>query len=233
MDKEKKLQQCNGVKNNNEVTLRIRGSIDEFKKVLKEKGYVETEHFILYDTFMIPESLEIEKLSAREIISKAIIIRKVEDIANNEIRRDVSYKMKKFNDKGEILEQKSTRLKVFDCEEAQRFMQAIGYKKLINITEEDYGYKKDEIIITTKDVKNGDKMIEMETQFDNKNLNTVEKLIEKLKMEELPLDFEDCFVKKAEVELNKLYKELEKGINSLEKVEKISEEEVYEELDKI
>ena len=91
MDKEKKLQQCNGVKNNNEVTLRIRGNIDEFKKVLKEKGYVETEHFILYDTFMIPESLEIEKLSAREIISKAIIIRKVEDIANNEIRRDVSY----------------------------------------------------------------------------------------------------------------------------------------------
>lgn len=233
MDKEKKLQQCNGVKNNNEVTLRIRGNIDEFKKVLKEKGYVEAEHFILYDTFMIPESLEIEKLSAREIISKAIIIRKVEDIANNEIRRDVSYKMKKFNDKGEILEQKSTRLKVFDCEEAQRFMQAIGYKKLMNITEEDYGYKKDEIIITTKDVKNGDKMIEMETQFDNKNLNTVEKLIEKLKMEELPLDFEDCFVKKAEVELNKLYKELEKGINSLEKVEKISEEEVYEELDKI
>ena len=233
MDKEKKLQQCNGVKNNNEVTLRIRGNIDEFKKVLKEKGYVETEHFILYDTFMIPESLEIEKLSAREIISKAIIIRKVEDIANNEIRRDVSYKMKKFNDKGEILEQKSTRLKVFDCEEAQRFMQAIGYKKLMNITEEDYGYNKDEIIITTKDVKNGDKMIEMETQFDNKNLNIVEKLIEKLKMEELPLDFEDCFVKKAEVELNKLYKELEKGINSLEKVEKISEEEVYEELDKI
>ena len=233
MDKEKKLQQCNGVKNNNEVTLRIRGNIDEFKKVLKEKGYVETEHFILYDTFMIPESLEIEKLSAREIISKAIIIRKVEDIANNEIRRDVYYKMKKFNDKGEILEQKSTRLKVFDCEEAQRFMQAIGYKKLMNITEEDYGYKKDEIIITTKDVKNGDKMIEMETQFDNKNLNTVEKLIEKLKMEELPLGFEDCFVKKAEVELNKLYKELEKGINSLEKVEKISEKEVYEELDKI
>ena len=33
--------------------------------------------------------------------------------------------------------------------------------------------------------------------------------------------------------LKKVYKELEKGINSLEKVEKISEEEVYEELDKI
>ena len=204
MEKEKKTQQCNELKNNNEVTLKIKGNIDEFKKVLKEKGYVEIEHFILYDTFMIPESLEVEKLSTREIISKAIIIRKVEDIANNEIRRDVSYKMKKFNDKGEILEQKRTSLKVFDCEEAQNFMQVIGYKKLMNITEEDYGYKRDEIIITTKDVKNGDKMIEMETQLDNEELNTIEKLIEKLKVEDLPLNFEDCFVKKAEVELNKI-----------------------------
>lgn len=233
MEKNDKTQSCSGVNNSNEVTLRIIGDMDAFRNNLQEKGYVETEHFILYDIFMIPEFLEIEKLSTREIISKAIIIRKVEDIANNEIRRDVSYKMKKFNDKGEILEQKSTRLKVLDCKEAERFMQAIGYKKLMNITEEDYSYKRNEIIITTKDVKNGDKMIEMETQLDNEEMNTIEKLIEKLKLEEFHLDFEDCFVKKAEVELNKLKKELEKGIDSLEKGEKFSEEEVYEELDKI
>lgn len=206
MEKNDKTQSCSGVKNSNEVTLRIIGNMDAFRNNLKEKGYVETEHFILYDIFMIPEFLEIEKLSTREIISKSVIIRKVEDIANNEIRRDVSYKMKKFNDKGEILEQKSTRLKILDCNEAERFMQVIGYKKIMNITEEDYGYKRNEIIITTKDVKNGDKMIEMETQLDNEEMNTIEKLIEKLKMEELPLDFEDCFVKKAEVELNKLKK---------------------------
>lgn len=206
MEKNDKTQSCSGVKNSNEVTLRIIGNMDAFRNNLKEKSYVETEHFILYDIFMIPEFLEIEKLSTREIISKSVIIRKVEDIANNEIRRDVSYKMKKFNDKGEILEQKSTRLKILDCNEAERFMQVIGYKKIMNITEEDYGYKRNEIIITTKDVKNGDKMIEMETQLDNEEMNTIEKLIEKLKMEELPLDFEDCFVKKAEVELNKLKK---------------------------
>lgn len=194
------------MKENNEVTLRIKGDMESFKKVLKEKGYIETEHFILYDTFMIPEFLGIEQLSTREIISKAIIIRKVEDIANNEIRRDVSYKMKKFNDKGEILEQRSTRLKVFDCQEAEKFMQTIGYKKIMNITEEDYGYQKNEMILMTKDIKNGDKMIEAETQVDNEDFNTIHKLKEKLKEEELPLDFDDCFVKKAEVELNKILK---------------------------
>ena len=133
------------MKKSNEVTLRIKGDINEFKKTLEEKGYKQTDHYILYDAFMVPENLEIEKLSTRDIISKAIIIRKVEDIAKNETRRDMSYKMKKFNEKGEIVEQKSTRLKVLDCDDAENFMSTIGYKKIMNITEEDCGYQKDKI----------------------------------------------------------------------------------------
>ena len=77
------------MKKSNEVTLRIKGDINEFKKTLEEKGYKQTDHYILYDAFMVPENLEIEKLSTRDIISKAIIIIKVEDIAKNETRRDM------------------------------------------------------------------------------------------------------------------------------------------------
>lgn len=192
------------MKISNEITLKIRGSMEKFKNILQEKGYVEKEHFILYDVFMIPENLKIEELSTREIISKAIIIRKVEDLTKNEIRRDMSYKMKKFNDKGEILEQKSIRLKIQDCQDAETFMTAIGYKKLMNIIEEDYAYKKDDFELLTKDVKNGDNMIEVETQIDNKRLDTIDKIQKVLENEELPLDFSDYFVKKAEIELNKI-----------------------------
>lgn len=192
------------MKKSNEVTLKIKGSMENFKKNLKEKGYVEKEHFILYDVFMIPENLKLEELSTREIISKAIIIRMVEDITKNEIRRDMSYKMKKFNDNGEILEQKSIRLKVQDCQDAETFMSAIGYKKLMNIIEEDFAYQKDGFELMTKAVKNGDNMIEAETQIDNKNLDTIDKIKKVLEGEELPLDFSDCFIKKAEIELNKI-----------------------------
>lgn len=192
------------MKRNNEVTLKIKGSMENFKEILKEKGYVEKEHFILYDVFMIPENLKTEELSTREIISKAIIIRKVEDITKNEIRRDMSYKMKKFNDKGEILEPKSVRLKVHDCKDAEIFMNTIGYKKLMDIIEEDYAYQKDGFELMTKEVKNGENMIEAETQIDNENLDTIDKIKKVLEDEELPLDFSDCFIKKAEVELNKL-----------------------------
>ena len=192
------------MKKSNEVTLRIKGDINEFKKTLEEKGYKQTDHYILYDAFMVPENLEIEKLSTRDIISKAIIIRKVEDIAKNETRRDMSYKMKKFKEKGEIVEQKSTRLKVLDCDDAENFMSTIGYKKIMNIKEEDCGYQKDGKNITTKDVKNGDKMIESETEENNPEFDTIEKIKECLKAEGLPLEFNDCFIKKAEVELNKI-----------------------------
>lgn len=192
------------MKVNNEVTLKINGDMEQFKKILEAKGYKEKGHFVLYDTFMVPSNLEIEDMSTRDIISKAIIIREVDDIAKNEVKRDISYKMKKFNDKGEILEQKSIRLKILNCEDAEKFMEAIGYKKIMNIIEEDYDYEKDGFGLTTKDVKNGDKMIEAETQIDNEALDTIDKIKEKLKIENMPLDFSDCFIKKAEVELNRI-----------------------------
>ena len=46
----------------------------------------------------------------------------------------------------------------------------------------------------------------METISDNKELNTVEKLQQKIKQLELPVDCNNYFVKKAEVELAKITK---------------------------
>jgi len=194
------------LKTNNEITLKIIGDIQSFKHELEKKGYIETGHLILYDTFMVPDNLDLEKLSTREIISKSIIIRKVDDIGKKEIRQDISYKFKKYAENGDILEQKSTRLKIIDCQEAETFMKVIGYKKIMNIIEEDFDYQKGNISLSTKDVYDGDKMIEAETQEDNPSINSILKLIEALKAENLPLDFEDCFIKKAEVELNKILK---------------------------
>ena len=192
------------MKVNNEVTLKIVGDFEEFTNNLLKKGYKNSEHYILYDIFMIPENLEIEKMTTREIISKAIIIRKVDDIGRKEIRRDISYKMKKFNSEGEILEQKSIRCKVLSCKDAETFMSAIGYKTIMNIEEEDFEYTKDGFSIATKNIKNGDKLIEAETQLENEELDTIEKLKNRLIDENMKLDFSDCFIKKAEVELNKI-----------------------------
>ena len=127
-----------------------------------------------------------------------------EDTVKREIKEDLVYKIKKFNNKGEILEQTSIRLKILDCEDAEKFMTAIGYKRIMNIIEEDYEYTKDNFYLTTKDIKGGDKLIEAETQIDDSNYDTIDKIKKKLIEENIPLDFSDCFIKKAEIELDKV-----------------------------
>lgn len=188
------------MKDSNEITLRINGTMEDFTNDLIDKGFYETEHFILYDTFMIPSTLKIEEMTTREIISKAVIIRKVNDIKNSEIRQDMVYKSKKINEIGEIIEQKATRVRILNCKDAQQFLEQIGYKKILSIEEEDFEYQKDGFSLATKNLKNGDKMIETET---DETFNTIDKLTEKIKSENLNLDYSNYFVKKAEVELDK------------------------------
>ena len=187
----------------NEITLKIKCNMKEFICNLKEKGYKMTKHFILNDTFLIPNVLDVENLSTREIIANSIIIRKVNDITGDEIRQDISFKEKKINSNGEIIEQKSTRLKIFDINEAEVFFTAIGYKKILNIVEEDFTFEKNGKFKKTKSIENGDNMIEVETQ---EEYDTINKLKSWIISEEFNLDYSNYFVKKAEIELNKVLK---------------------------
>ena len=49
-----------------------------------------------------------------------------------------------------------------------------------------------------------DKLIEAETQINDSNYDTIDKIKKKLIEENIPLDFSDCFIKKAEIELDKV-----------------------------
>ena len=55
-----------------------------------------------------------------------------------------------------------------------------------------------------KDIEDGEKLIEIETVETNEDLNTVEKLKEKLNELKLPLDTKDYFIKKAEMKLKQI-----------------------------
>lgn len=64
---------------NNEITLKIKGSLNEFYLILDKKGFKIKKRFIMTDTFFIPKSLDITKLTIREILAKAILIRNFEE----------------------------------------------------------------------------------------------------------------------------------------------------------
>lgn len=55
-----------------------------------------------------------------------------------------------------------------------------------------------------KRYKNGDNLIEVETVENNEKINTIEKVKKQIVEIEIPIDTTNFFVKKAEIELDKL-----------------------------
>lgn len=189
--------------NDNEVTLKIASSVDEFCGTLNELGFKITEEFVLDDYYYIPGNLDALNLTSREILSKAIIVRHYINKTFNEEEFLLIHKKKMFDDAGNILMQEKTQMELKNLNEVFMFLESIGYKELVHIYEDDIAYKKGDLSFAFKNVKDGLKLIESEVEEINENKCSIDKIIESLKKEGVPLDYSDYFVKKAEVEVDK------------------------------
>ena len=161
------------------------------------------DKFRLDDTYFIPKDLKLNKTNIRYILSKAVLVRDITDEISDEKTKLITFKIKEFDENGKILNQESVNCKIYDIEDAKKLLKAIGYKEIMNIIEDDVVYEKEGFEIAVKDIKNGDKLIEIETT-DNEELDTIEKLIKKVNELEIPIYTDNYFVKKAEVELEKI-----------------------------
>lgn len=181
------------IKQENEITIRILCSKEELIKHLEEKGLKKGRIFRLDDHYLIPKTLKIEELTVREILSKAVIIRNIDN--DGKKVNKITFKKKNINEKGEIVSQTATSCEVIDYTEGIKLFEELGYYEIMNIIEDDIIYYNDNIELAIKDVYNGELLIEIET---NKNITTIEelkKIIEKL---EIPFEKDNYFVKKAE-----------------------------------
>ncbi len=94
-----------------------------------------------------------------------------------------------------------------NLEDGARLLEAMGYKKLMRIKEQGTTYSKSGLELEVKNIENGDKLIEIETVANNLEMNTIEKLIQKVNSLNLPIENDNYFVKKAEIELEKIINE--------------------------
>ena len=190
--------------NSNEITVKVNVSIKEMEKILIDKGFKLSDKFTCEDNYFIPKDMDIKSETIREIIKKAIIIRQV---GNDKV---LVFKKKNINENGDILEQEKFECDILDIEKAKRFLEAIGYKNIMNIFEEDVCYSKDGLGLALKNIKNGDNLMEVETE-DIERFRTIKELKEKLLKLNLPIDTSNFFVKKAEVELEKVINKIMKN----------------------
>ena len=191
------------LKENNEITLKIKCELNEFYEIMKKKGFKVINKFRLDDTYFIPKDLKLNKTNIRYILSKAVLVRDITDEISDEKTKLITFKIKEFDENGKILNQESVNCKIYDIEDAKKLLKAIGYKEIMNIIEDDVVYEKEGFEIAVKDIKDGDNLIEIETT-DNDELDTIEKLIKKVNELEIPIYTDNYFVKKAEVELEKI-----------------------------
>jgi len=188
----------------NEITVRLKCSKEEIYKILEQKNFKIVDNFTLDDTYFIPKDLNTKFMNSREVLSKAILVRVVTDSKTKTKSIKLTFKNKQIDDKGNILNQSKVDCDILDAETGKSFMEAIGYKKLMNIKENDISYGKDGLQMAIKDIENGDLLMEVETVDGNGELDTIEKIKQKISKLQIPIDTNDYFVKKAEIELNKI-----------------------------
>ena len=194
-------------KESNEITVKVTCELPEFYALLESKGFSPSDRFTLDDFYFIPNALNIKDITAREILSKSVLVREIRDPVKKRITRRLTYKTKEFNSSGEILHQTAVNCEILNTENAKKLLSALGYRELMRIVEDDIVYEKNGFELAVKDIHGGDKLIEIETEPDNSDLDTIEKLKQKLLSLHLPIDQSDFFVKKAEAALNKILRE--------------------------
>ena len=191
------------LKKSNEITVKIKGNLKEFYKIIESKNFKIVDKFSMNDSYFIPEKLKLSEMSTRKILSNAILIRDIRDKISGETVKKITFKIKQFDEDGNIVNQSAINCNVYEVEEAKKLFEAIGYKQIMNIYEEDIVYEKDGFQLAIKDIKNGEKLIEVETEK-SEELNTIDKLIKKINEINIPIYTDNYFVKKAEIELDKI-----------------------------
>lgn len=189
------------IKEKNEITVKVVCSKEDLLKHLKNKGFKEGRVFSLDDYYFIPKDFDIEKMTTREIISKAVIIRYI--VNEGKVRQVITFKIKEINDNGDIINQQAINCDIYNIEEAKKLFETIGYYEIMNIKESDIIYSKNGLELALKFINNGEILIEIETE-PNTEWDTIEKIKDIIFDLNLPIERDKYFVKKAENELNRI-----------------------------
>lgn len=193
----------------NEITVRITCSLQEIYNILKSKGFSIVDKYNLEDTYYILNNIDIMEQPIREILKKYILIRNItqfvpDDFIDSYNLFTMTFKNKKIALDGTIISQDKKDCQIQNMEQGKAFIESLGYKEIMTIKENSIVYGKGKLKLAIKDVVNGDNLIEIETIEDDAELDTTDKLKATINELQIPIDTNDYFVKKAEIELKKI-----------------------------
>lgn len=193
----------------NEITVSINCSLKKIYNLLENKGFSIVDRYNMEDIYYIQKDIDIKKQSIEETLKNYVLIRKVtqfipDNFVDSYNVNKLIFKSKEIASDGSIIRQDKKDCIIKYIYEGIEFIEALGYKELMNIKEKAIVYGKDDLQLVIKDVENSENLIEIETKENNKKLDTIDKLKNIVRELQIPIKANNYFVKKAEIELKKL-----------------------------
>lgn len=190
-----------------EITVLVNSSYENLRNELEKYNFKIVDEYELNDIYMINKNIDLNELSNLEILKKCILVRDIVDI-----KKVLLYKYKKYSDNGDILEQGKVECPIIDVDKAISFMESIDYKVLFKIYDKCIVFTNGETELVVQLVNDEYIFIEMEAECSNidRVYKNVAELKEDINRYNLPIDKSNYFVKKAEIELEKVLKKEKK-----------------------
>jgi len=187
-----------------EICLKSNVSFEELKDIMVNKGFKVQEDFQMNDIYMVRNEVDININNKEFILKDNVLVR--ETVGKRVL---LVKKIKEFDINGNVIKQKSSKCKIETYEDGYKFMKSIGYKKAFELKDHNILLTNGINEIYIQDVENLGVFVEMENKnllLDNDNGSTLEELLDNIKKYDLPLDYTNISVKKAEEMLIKISK---------------------------
>lgn len=182
--------------NEKEITVKLKWGLDEAKLYFVNAGIPLKESFIIKDIYLVKENIDLKKSNSLDVLSSSIIIR--EFIEDNDVSsKSLTYKDKKYDEKGNIISSLKYDCKIEDVETMYNILTKTGYKECFRYEQECLEYETDNCKFLLEYVSDLGLFLEIE------NNKSVDELIEDLNSLHIPYYENDYFVKKAVLMIEK------------------------------
>ena len=187
----------------NEITVLVDSDYNTLHNALIRNGFGIKDKYITNDIYMINKSINLSKLTSLEILKKCAVVREITGY-----KKVLLYKYKEYDKNGDILVNGKIECPIENIDKAVNFMEAIGYKKLIEIHDNCVEYVNKEIELIVQQVNNKYLFFEVEEECRsiNKKFSSIEEINETINKYDIPFLKVNYYVKKAEIILNEVLK---------------------------
>jgi adenylate cyclase class IV len=186
-----------------EICLKSMINFDELKQLMLQKGFKIQEDFVVNDIYMISNGIKLLYKNKDYILKNNILVRETVGKKIFLIK-----KIKKYDNNDNVVNERSVKCMINSKQDGYNFLKNIGYKKIFELIDHNILFTNGVNEIYIQGISDLGAFVEMEDKnllLSGRNGNDINELLETIKKYELPLDYSNICVKKAELMFNKIF----------------------------